>query len=454
MSKTDVICEDCRTKVKSEFDPGTGVRNLVLVSGQKNVNECCFVADEIHFTGNSQLVFGPDPERKEYCQEYFVVCRKLVVNGGHRPGNLNPCGPDDPGSTYSNNNAITWKDRLVPATAGAAFSPPSAAGGQSFDRNNHTGPNDDGRSGGDGTDGHKGNNGASGRSAPNFTLLALEVEIGAGDILNVDFDGQNGGKGGKGQIGGDGGDGEKGRGGESDTTWPGTGCDRQPGNGGDGGDGGNGGEGGNGGAGGRAGTITVVSTATNIGGSGVFLGGKIVYVNDGGDGGEGGKGGVGGKKGKGGKRGTPTTSECENALDGEDGVEGLPTGLPAIGSDLNKGSTGAQGGGAGSPVFEEVESGTCADLIPFPPMSVTSVTPSSGAQGTAVSVTVAGVGFPPGATVDVKGIGVTAGSTVVVNSTTITSTFTVGPLAPKTARDVEVKKGSQSATLTDGFTVT
>lgn len=455
MSKTDLICDDCRTKVEAVFDPATGTRALKLISGQVNVEDCCYVVDEIHFTGNSQLVFGPtNPEKgREYCREYFLVCRKLVVTGGHKPGSFDPCGPDDPGRTYNNNNVITWKDRLVPGQEGAP-PPPAAVNPQSFDRNVHSGPSDKGRDGGDGPDGAKGRDGKPGADAPNFTILALEVEIGPGDFLNIDFDGQNGGKGGKGQNGSDGGDGEKGRGGKSDTTWPGTGCDRQPGDGGDGGDGGNGGTGGDGGAGGRAGTITVVSTAPNISGSGAFLAGRIIYVNDGGDGGEGGKGGIGGKKGRGGKRGTPTTSECENALDGDDGIEGQPTGFPSVGSDVNKGATGAHGAGAGSPVFEEVETGTCADLIPLPPMSISSVTPSSGAQGTAVNVTIVGTGFPSGATVDVKGIGVSSGSTVVVDSATITSTFTIGAFAPKTARDVQVKKGAQVATLTDGFTVT
>ena len=339
------------------------------------------------------------------------------------PAVYNPCGPDDPGSDYNNNNAITWLDRLTAAGAGSDLLP--AANGTSHDKNvwsdvGQGSPH--GADGGDGTNGAKGNTGSSGKSAPNFALLAVEVEIGAGDNLTIDFDGQNGGKGGKGQAGGDGGDGMGGRDGSSDTTWPGTGCDRQPGNGGSGGDGGFGGDGGDGGGGGRAGNITIVSTAASIAGSGVFLGGKIHYVNDGGDGGEGGKGGRGGKKGTGGKKGKKT-SECDEAENGNDG-EGFLT------LEADKGSTGPHGGG-GSLGFEEVKTGTCADAIPLPTLSVSNVTPNSGTRGASVNVTIAGVGFAPAATVDVSGLGVTVSNIVVVNATTITCKFDIGALAPR-----------------------
>ncbi len=446
MSKTDELCDHCNSKIDSVFNPTTGTRTLELIAGQRLVTECCFVADEIHFTGNGQIVFAPQKREKEYCRECFVICRKLVVKGGNKPGGFNPCGPDDPGSDYNNNNAITWLDRLTAAGAGSDLLP--AANGTSHDKNvwsdvGQGSPH--GADGGDGTNGAKGNTGSSGKSAPNFALLAVEVEIGAGDNLTIDFDGQNGGKGGKGQAGGDGGDGMGGRDGSSDTTWPGTGCDRQPGNGGSGGDGGFGGDGGDGGGGGRAGNITIVSTAASIAGSGVFLGGKIHYVNDGGDGGEGGKGGRGGKKGTGGKKGKKT-SECDEAENGNDG-EGFLT------LEADKGSTGPHGGG-GSLGFEEVKTGTCADAIPLPTLSVSSVTPNSGTRGASVNVTIAGVGFAPAATVDVSGLGVTVSNIVVVNATTITCKFDIGALAPQTARDVTVKNSLiHQATLTGGFSV-
>ena len=100
------------------------------------------------------------------------------------------------------------------------------------------------------------------------------MEIGAFDHLTIDFDGQNGGEGSLGQKGGDGGNGMGGRQGESDTDWPGTGCDRQPGSGGAGGKGGDGGQGGDGGKGGNAGKIAIVSTHENIT-SGAFVSGNI-----------------------------------------------------------------------------------------------------------------------------------------------------------------------------------
>jgi IPT/TIG domain len=449
MTKTDVICDSCNANIDAIFNPGTGTRTLELIAGQRLVTDCCFVADEIHFTGNGQLVFGPrgEPRKEPYCQEYFVVCRKLVVKGGSKPGGFNPCGPDNPGSDYNNNNAITWLDRLTAANAGSDFGSPAAAGA-SHDKNvwsdvGQGSPH--GADGGDGANGAKGHTGSGGKNAPNFTILALEVDIGVGDNLTIDFDGQNGGKGGKGQTGGDGGDGMGGRDGVSDTTWPGTGCDRQPGNGGNGGDGGFGGDGGDGGAGGRAGSITVVSTAPNISGSGVFLGGKIYYVNDGGDGGEGGKGSRGGKKGSWGKKGKKT-SECDEAENGTEG-EGF------LSVEADKGSAGPHGGG-GSLAFEAVKTGTCADAIPLPTLSVTSVTPSSGARGASVNVTIAGVGFDPAATVNVGGLAVSVSNLVIVNATTITCTFDIGALAPQTARDVTVKNSLiNQGTLTGGFTV-
>jgi hypothetical protein len=190
----------------------------------------------------------------------------------------------------------------------------------------------------------------------------------------------------------------------------------------------------------------VVSVPANIAGSGVFLGGRIHYVNDGGDGGEGGKGGRGGKKGMGGKKGKKT-SECDEAENGSDG-EGFVT------VEADKGSTGPHGGG-GSLAFEAVATGTCADVIPLPTLSVTGVAPSTGARGATVSVTITGVGFQASATVDVSGIGVTVSGVSVVSATTITCTFTLGALAPQTARDVTVKNSLiHQATLVGGFTVT
>jgi hypothetical protein len=456
VAKTDLICETCRTKVDAVFNPTTGTRVIELINGQRLHEDCCFVADEIHFTGNSQLVFAPTGKGKEgrYCQEYYVVCRKLVISGGHEVKDFTPCSPDDPGQAYSGNNVITWQHRLNSADNGADASPPQAPQGTNHNQNvwsdvGQGSPH--GADGGDGPSGNPGNPGDPGFTpTPNVVVLALEVEAGAGDHLTIDFDGQNGGKGGKGQDGGDGGDGMGGRNGESDTSWPGEGCDRQPGNGGDGGDGGRGGTGGPGGRGGNGGTIAIVSTPANIASGGVFLGPRFSYVNDGGDGGKGGKGGIGGKGGKKGNRGNKSQL-CDEAVSGEPGDHGFPENF----TDAADGPGGGHGGGGGSPLFEPVKTGTCADQIPFPALSVTSVTPASGAQGAAVAVTIAGVGFAPAATVDVSGIGVAVSGVTVVNPAQITCTFTIGGAAPKTARDVTVKNSLvHTATLTGGFTVT
>jgi hypothetical protein len=474
LSKTDVICSDCRTKVDAVFNAATGTRDLVLINGMQEREECCFVADEIVFNGDSQLVFKPHifRERPQYCPEYFVVCRKLTISGGREAKDvLNPCGPEDPGHMYSSNNVITWKDRLLPAAEGAPYTgppngpPPKATKGTSHDRDTWSEvgqKSNNGANGGDGVPGLPGRDGANGfQPTPNVTVLALEVEISATGHLNIDFDGQNGGRGGKGQEGGDGGDGMGGRAGHTeDNAWPGSDeCDQQPGDGGDGGNGGPGGPGGRGGTGGRGGAITIISTPANIASSGVFVGGgHIHYINDGGDGGKGGKGGRSGVGGKAGKQGRPKTELCEEP---DPGAPGEPT--SALGAvDAPDGPLGTHGGN-GPLAFEPVHTGTCADLIPFPPMTVTSVTPATGAQGTTVRVAIAGVGFnptAPGFGVDVGGIGVSAAIVASPPAPPHTSTlttwdFTIGGLAPKTGRKVTVKNSlANKADLDPGFTVT
>src|SRR5215475_5073237 len=279
MATIDQVCDNCREAIRTVFDPGTGTRQSEVIAGDLYVSDCCFVRDEIRFLNNGRLIFTTQgKEGQRYCERYAVICRKLVVIGGHKPGDFTPCSPDDPGSMYKNNNVITWFDRLHAAQPGAPVSPSKAAIGQDFDVNHwqDQGQGNDGRAGGNGTNGVDGTtvasaNGRDGRSAPSFALIAIEVDIGPGDVLTIDFDGQNGGKGGLGQDGGDGGHGMGGREGDSDTTWPGTGCDRQPGSGGVGGNGGNGGTGGRGGRGGDAGNIAIVSTPANIGSGGAFV---------------------------------------------------------------------------------------------------------------------------------------------------------------------------------------
>jgi hypothetical protein len=462
LSKTDEICKNSCAKnstgsptINSEFNTATGARSLFLVSGLTPWNDCCLVADVVKFTGDSQLVFGPSQkgDLKQYCPEYFVVCRKLVIEGGHEVKDPTPCNADDPGHMYSGNNVITWADRLVQAKSGIDKAQ-AGDGNPNFQPDDYQdqGQGDDGKDGGAGHDGEKGNDGTAGMAAPSFTILAVEVEAGVSDHLTIDFDGQNGGDGGKGQKGGNGGHAMRGKEGASDTSWPGEGCDRSPGDGGNGGDGGDGGKGGQGGRGGNAGKIVVVSTPTNIAASGVFTGTKLTYVNDGGDGGKGGKGGMGGKKGQGAKAGKPT-QECNPSVDGTDGQPGSPE----TGDPTDDGGPGGHGASGGVPKFEVITAGTCADQIPIP-FAIASVSPNSGAQGTTVDpVTITGVGFDLAATVDVSGLGITATVKPIPaqTSTQITCTFVIGGAALKTSRDVKVKNSATAeATLTNGFTVT
>ncbi len=379
-------CKDCAAKINAVFDPVTGTRDPEIIAGDVHTTEQCFVRDEIRFLNTGRLIFDPVSSTEtqgEYFREYYVICRKLIVVGGHKPGSFDPCGPDDPGNEYKNNNVITWLDRLHSAPAGPNHGS-SAADGQSFGA--WQGPGDDGKDGGNGTVGAPGNKGADGKNAPNaFHLVVLEVEMGFGDVLTIDWDGQTGGDGGKGQTGGNGGKGMKGRVGESDTSWPGTGCDRQPGNGGNGGNGGDGGKGGDGGSGGSAGSINVISTQANLT-SGPLISGNVVYVYDGATGGNGGKTGTGGKHGLPGKPGQPT-SECDEASEGNPGVDGEPA--PFSGADPNPGSPGAPGLSGTLNLQKLPVSGTCADLLPFAPkLDPSGVQPSHLCRGFSTPATV------------------------------------------------------------------
>lgn len=389
MADLGTSCSTCRNEFDAVFDPATGTRQLEIIAGDLVTTEQCFVRDEIRFINNGRLIFGPrtdrEREQKEYFDEYFVICRKIVVVGGHQPGQL-PCAPDSPGTMYNANNVITWQDRLKTAADGPPPNPPDAGDGQSFggwsSSNNPNG--NDGATGGKGSDGIQlHNDGGNGMKAPRFTLICTEIEVGLGDHLSIDFNGQNGGEGGHGQSGGKGGKGMAGRIGESDTTWPGTGCDRQPGNGGDGGEGGAGGPGGSGGKGGDAGDLTVLTTTENIT-TGPFGNGRITYVNDGGYGGKGGRQGLGGAGGVAGQPGF-STSECSNALPGEQGDRGIPASLADAAA--NPGSTGARGA-AGHLKLDVLTSGACADRIPLEPViDASGLQPASYCRGFATAAT-------------------------------------------------------------------
>jgi hypothetical protein len=409
MANLSQVCENCREEIESIFsaDP----RPSEVISGDFYWNKCCFVRDEIRFLDPGRLIFTPGEEKDGYCDEYFVICRKLVVVGGGKPGTFDPCGSEDPGNIYKNKNAITWKDRLE-IIAGSIPSPIGAADGPNLGGWTDQGQGNSGTKGNDGSNGAAGTPGVAGRDAPDFTLIALEVElIGLDAHLIIDFDGQVGGTGGRGQNGGKGGKGMNGREGKSDTSWPGTGCDRQPGHGGEGGDGGTGGQGGQGGAGGDSGNITVITTKGNVTGS-VFISGDFTFVHDGGNEGEGGLGGFGGLGGGAGAAGFKT-SECSSASPGNPGDPGFPPPGLGPGSTANQGAHGASGSpGSLSFISIDPDDPKCAERIVLP-IEVSSVAPPKLCRGFStpvnnIAVTVLGQNLSQVSSASINLSGVTA----------------------------------------------
>lgn len=459
MAQINGVCTTCSAATNAVFDPTTGTRDTVVIGGDLLVTEQCFVRDTITFLNTGRLIFAPTGREKEksYFDTYNVVCRKLVIIGGGKPGDAAPCEDGAGGSLYTGKNVITWLDRLHRAPNGAAK--PQAAMGASFDPNvwQDQGQGSDGKDGGRGADGETGNPGKRGRDAPRIlNIVALKVVMGAPDQLIIDWHGQAGGNGGTGQRGGDGGRGMAGRDGVVDESWTGDSCGSQPGDGGKGGDGGSGGAGGKGGDGGAAGTIFIISTAANVGVNGIFFTGGFHYIyggsdpnqGDGGTGGKGGKGALqGGKKGK-------NSGPCNQ--DAEAGEPGHPGPLdPTV-----DGATGAAGAN-GAPGGRQLETiappgtGTCADLLPLS-LKITTVAPAAGARNSSVPVVITGVGFKPGPgihTVDVSGLGITASSVVVMSDTQINCNFDIAASAPASARDVTVTVNADSVTKTGAFTV-
>jgi len=70
--------------------------------------------------------------------------------------------------------------------------------------------------------------------------------------------------------------------------------------------------------------------------------------------------------------------------------------------------------------------------------SLTSINPSSGAQGTTVNVTITGTGLTTASAVNVSGGGITVSNFVGGSATTVTATFTIAPTATASARNVTV----------------
>jgi len=345
MSNLSEVCTLCKAEINSAF---TNPRPpAVNIGPNQHVSGPCFVADEIVFTGTSRLIFDINLERDEYA----VICRKLTISGGGKPGNLNPCNPGDPGTRY-NTNVITWDLRLKSAAAGPDVNPPAAAASG----------NDDGMPGKNGIPGNPGKPGVDLRIGGEkekrpikLVIVALQVEVINGGNLVIDWAGQDGGDGGKGQNGGKGNKGTKGNDGE-DESWPSSGCDIGTGTGGEGGPGGAGGEGGPGGKGGDSGQLVIVSLPALMASTGVFNDpSRITLVTQS----YGGKGGPGGRGGDGGPGGNPgkATSECGV---GQPGIKG--TSFVALAA-----SQGAAGNpGAALTTQFEVIKAECATSLPAP----------------------------------------------------------------------------------------
>lgn len=457
MAQINGVCTTCNAPTNTVFDPSTGTRESVVIAGDLLVTEQCFVRDTITFLNSGRLIFAPTGRDKEkrYFDAYNVVCRKLVIIGGGKPGEAQPCEDGAGGSLHTSKNVVTWLDRLHRAPNGAPK--PQAAMGESFDPNvwQDQGQGSDGKSGGRGADGGTGDPGQRGRDAPRqLNIVALEVVIGATDHLIVDWHGQAGGNGGAGQRGGDGGRGMGGRDGVVDESWTGDSCGSQPGDGGNGGDGGRGGAGGPGGDGGQGGEIWIISTPANVGVNGPFVTAGFHYVYGGpnhGDGGSGGKGGKGALQGgHRGKKSGPCDQDAENGNPGH----------PSLAEPTVDGPPGGDGadGAAGSRQFEPVEppdTGTCADLLPLN-LKIDGIVPAAGARNASVPVVISGVGFhPPAAihTVQVSGIGVAASAVVVVSDTQIHCNLDISAGAPASARDITVTVNADSVTLAGAFTV-
>lgn len=341
MSDLSAVCALCAADITAVFTAPP--RPTQTISGDVFVAGSCFVADEITFMGMGKLIFSPDVDRPNCA----VVCRKLIVNGGSEPINLTPCSSGDPGTRYNNTNVITWRGRLTSAAAGSAL--PAAAAGAA-----------PGATGSNGVQGNIGNAGASlpmlRQGAPaTLTIIALEVDISAGNNIVIDWAGQDGGNGGPGQNGGDGAKGTTGGNGH-DASWPSSGCSTATGNGGTGGDGGQGGQGGNGGPGGNSGQIIIISTSQNL--TGVFTDtGRVTFVTQS-SGGNGGPGGHGGGAGAGGNPGIPSSS-CGAASKGDPGNS-------FIGVTAPDGASGSPGNSL-APRFDVVDtSGPCSSVVPIP----------------------------------------------------------------------------------------
>jgi hypothetical protein len=100
---------------------------------------------------------------------------------------------------------------------------------------------------------------------------------------------------------------------------------------------------------------------------------------------------------------------------------------------------------AGAKTVSVSTPGGTSNALPFtvvipPPLTLTSISPTSGAQGIAFpqTVTITGTGLIAATAVNITGGGVTVSNIVVVDPNTVTATFTISPTATLGARNVTV----------------
>jgi Ice-binding-like/Bacterial Ig-like domain/Quinohemoprotein amine dehydrogenase, alpha subunit domain III len=77
--------------------------------------------------------------------------------------------------------------------------------------------------------------------------------------------------------------------------------------------------------------------------------------------------------------------------------------------------------------------------------TLTSIAPSSGVQGAAVTVTLMGTNFMAGSTISLSSTGITVSNLMVASNTSITATFTIAANAPIGAQNVTVMSASKTS---------
>ncbi|MBK4996786.1 hypothetical protein IAE39_004960 [Pseudomonas sp. S37] len=274
-----------------------GIQNSeYVVKGTMKFDGWFLKADKITFEPGATLVFSRTALSNR--RQFWVVAKELVVMDAGNPG------------------VITWEKGDIPMAPQAPGEAPSGPDATS-----------NGQLGGQGNAGNKGSVGIAGASAPQITLVVLNVP---GSGVTVDLSGGIGGQGGQGMKGGRGGVGAGG----DNASQTAVGCRHGAGSGGRGGQGGNGGEGGGGGIGGAGGTFLLVSESEML----PSLTQKFRVKVAAGTGGPGGPGGLRGDGGTGGSGGADARPFCQGS--GSNGGVGAPGTAGAPGAPGGVGQEG------------------------------------------------------------------------------------------------------------------